>query len=308
MRKASQKPRINRFSARTWGLVCLAAAVAAATDARAQRQRVATESEDVGVEQKLNAQIPLDLEFTDSTGKRVKLADFFDGTRPVLLTMNYSDCPKLCHLQLTALVQGMSKMTWDIGDKFQVVTVSIDPSEPPEKARKTKDKYLMMYGRDAGGDGWHFLVGEERNIKQLADAVGFAYKWVEQSQQFSHAAPLMICTPDGRVARYLASFENYDPQTLKYSLVEAADGKIGSLTDQFFLYCFHYDPESGSYSWAAFRVMQIGAVLTLVVVGGVLALFWRREVHKKRKQDAGDDSGSPRTDDAADAPRSEDPA
>jgi len=289
-------------------LACLAAAGFAASHARAQQQRVATESEDVGVEQKLNAQIPLDLEFTDSDGNPVKLADFFDGTRPVLLTMNYSDCPRLCHIQLTALVQGMSKMKWNLGENFQVVTVSIDPSEPPEKAHKTKDKYLLMYNREVGRDGWHFLVGKEANIKQLADAVGFAYKWVEQSQQFSHAAPLMICTPDGRVARYLASFDNYDPQTLKYSLVEAADGKIGSLTDQFFLYCFHYNPDSGSYSWAAFRVMQIGAVLTLVVVGGVLALFWRREIHKKRQSEAGDDPESPGEGEAADSQRSEDPA
>ena len=118
----------------------------------------------------------------------------------------------------------------------------------------------------------------------------------------------MICTPDGRVARYLATFENYDPQTLKYSLVEAADGKIGSLTDQFFLYCFHYDPEAGSYTWAAFRVMQIGAGLTLVVVGGVLAMYWRREIRRKKQQGPGGDSDRVGAGEAADSQRSEDPS
>ena len=233
--------------------------------------------EGVGVTEHPNVQIPLDLEFVDTGGKTVTLAKYFDGKRPVILTMNYSDCPKLCSVQLNGLVAAMKKMPWDLGDQYQVVTVGIDPLETSDRARLTRRKYLQAYGRPGGGQGWHFPVGRQENIKQVADTVGFGYRWVDG--QYVHAAVLMICTPDGRVSRYLYKVE-YDPQTLRLSLAEAAEGKVGSPMDQVLLYCFHYDPSTGRYGPAAFNLMRVGGILTVMVFGGVLSVYWLRERRK----------------------------
>jgi protein SCO1 len=257
-----------------------------ATVALAQRaEPLPKELEGVGVTEHLGDEIPLDLPFVDSDGKPVVLKQFFDGTRPIVLTLNYSNCPMLCSLQLNGLFEGLKRMPWAIGDQFDMVTVSFDPLETTERARMTKQKYMEVYRRAGVAKGWHFLTGKEADIKKLADAVGFRYRYSEERRQYMHVAVTFILTPDGRVSRYLYGVE-YDPQTLRLSLVEAADGKIGSTMDQVLLFCFHYDAESGRYGPAALRLMQVGAGLTVVVVGSTIWLLRRREKAKNRKTNA----------------------
>jgi len=232
----------------------------------------------IGPAERLNAPLPLDLPFVDSDGRAVTLGEFFDGRRPVVLTMNYSNCPQLCSLQLNGLFEGLQKLDYDLGDKYRMVTVSLDPEEPPARAEATRQKYLAVYGRANVEEGWHCLVGREENIRKLADTVGFAYALVPgtKPKQYAHAAVTILCTPDGRVSRYLYGLE-YDPKTLRLALLEAGEGKIGTTTDRILLYCFAYDPQAGNYSLQAVRVVQAGGILTLVVLGGVLSMFWVRE-------------------------------
>ena len=242
----------------------------------AQRMEPAPkEVEDVGVEARLGAQVPLELPFVDSDRTPVTLGKFFDGRRPVVLTLNYSNCPMLCSLQLTGLFDALGRMAWNLGENFQMVTVSIDPKELPERAQSTKQKYLKMYARPGVAGGWHVLTGEEQAIRRLADTVGFRYRYVPATGEYAHAAVTMILTPDGRVSRYLYGIE-YDPQTIKLSLVEAGEGKIGSAVDQLLLLCFHYDESKGRYGPAAVTVMRVGAVMTLVCLAGMVYAFWRR--------------------------------
>jgi protein SCO1/2 len=267
------------------GIVGVVAAISLADSADARKEKTPEPLEEVGVTEKLDAQVPLDLRFVDTAGEPVKLGDYFDGTRPVLLTMNYSDCPMLCSLQLNGLFEGLGRMRWNIGEEFEMITVSIDPLETPQRARLTKQKYLKMYGRPGVAGGWHCVVGEEDNIRKLADTVGFGYNYDPVSKQYGHAAVTMVLTPEGRVSRYLYGVE-YDPQTLRLSLLEASEGEIGSTTDQILLYCFQYDAEAGRYAPAAFRIMQVGGVLTVVALGGVLAVFWRREARAGKDSNA----------------------
>jgi protein SCO1/2 len=238
--------------------------------------------EEVGVTEHLNVQVPLDMPFVDSDGKNVKLGDFFDGKTPVVLTMNYSDCPMLCSLQLTGLFAGLQGVDWNLGNEYRMVTVSIDPEEKPERAEATKKKYLEIYGRSGVEQGWHCLTGEEADIRQLAATVGFGYAYMPDTKQYAHAAVTMICTPDGHLSRYLYGIE-YPPQTLRLSLLEASQGKIGSTVDHLLLFCFQYDEKAGRYAPAAIKIMQAGGVLTLVFLAFLLGLYWLREARKARR-------------------------
>ena len=227
--------------------------------------------------------IPLDLEFTDSSEKKVTLRQLFDSDRPVLLTLNYSNCPMLCSLQLNGLFDALKLMQWDMGDKFQMITISIDPLETPERADLTKRKYLKIYRRAGSIQGYHCLVGKEENIRALADAVGFHYKYDRDTRQYLHAAVTMVITPDGRISRYLYGVD-YDPQTLRFSLLEAAEGKVGSPMEQILLFCFHYDAEKGRYGPAAFRLMQVGGCMTVLVLGSTIWILRRREKSRLRPE------------------------
>lgn len=242
----------------------------------AQRDPLEKALKDVGATEHLDAPLPLDLAFCDSLGRQVTLREFFDGTRPVILTMNYSRCPRLCSLQLNGLFTGLGKLDWDIGQEFQMVTVSIDPEESTRRAHETRLKYLESYGRENTAGGWHYLTGKEENIRKLADVVGFAYVYVPETREFAHAAVLMVCTPEGRISRYLYGIE-FDARTLRLALVEASEGKIGTTTDRVLLYCFHYDAATGRYGPAAMRLMQLGSAITVVLLGGTLLWFWRHD-------------------------------
>lgn len=241
--------------------------------------------ENVGVAEHLDAQVPLDLPFVDSDGGPVTLSKYFDGTRPVILTMNYSNCPRLCSLQLNGLFAGLAKLDWNLGEKFQMITVSIDPQEPLARAQATKEKYFAVYNRPGTADGWHCLVGKEESIKKLASAVGFGYVYVAETKQFAHTAVTMILMPGGRVSRYLYGIE-YNPQTIRFALLEASEGKIGSTVDRVLLHCYYFDAEAGRYGPAAVKIMRLGGLVTLVVLGSVLLVFWRYEVRKSTRTTA----------------------
>jgi protein SCO1/2 len=235
----------------------------------------------VDVVEKLDKRLPLDLEFTEESGKKVRLGQYFDGKTPVILTLNYSNCPMLCSLQLTAVVDGLKQVEWTAGKEYRIVTVLIDPTETPETARKTRARYLVQYGRPDAGKGWHFLTGSEANVRAFAAGIGFKYAYNEKREEYVHPAAIALATPDARVARYLYGLE-YNPKTLRLSLVEASDGKIGTTVDRLLLYCFHYDSSEGRYAPVARNIMRVGGAFAVVALGGFLTLLWRAELRKKR--------------------------
>ncbi len=237
----------------------------------------------VDMDYHLGAQVSPNLVFTNSEGQRVKLGDYFDGERPVILQLGYYQCPMLCGLVFKGVHTAVGEMDWVPGEQYQIITVSIDPAEQPSLAKSKKQTVAQDLKNSSGKlgteDGWHFLVGESHMIERLADEVGFGFKWVREQQQFAHPAVIMILSPDGTITRYLSGV-SYDPQTLRLSLVEASDGKVGSLVDQFLLTCLHYDPSLGTYSATAMGIMRLGGALTvalmLLVIGGLLWREYRR--------------------------------
>ena len=229
----------------------------------------------VGIDQKLNQQIPLDLSFRDEQGKTVKLAEYF-GEKPVILSLVYYQCPMLCTQVLNAVERGLTNVSLDMGKQFQVVTVSIDPRETPEMARTKKNMYVGLYGRAGAGEGWHFLTGEEAAIQQLAKAVGFRYAYDPQSGQFAHASGIMLLTPEGKISRYFYGVQ-YPSRDLRLGLVEASEGRIGTPVDQVLLYCFHYDPATGKYGMVIQNVIRGAGVLTVLIIGMMVFVLSRRE-------------------------------
>jgi protein SCO1 len=229
--------------------------------------------EGVGIDEQLNRVLPLDDPFLDDKGRPVRLRDYFQGERPVILSLNYADCPLLCQLQLQGLVTSLRDLDWNAGTEFSVLSVSIDPSETWQQASLAKRRHLQGYGRPGTAAGWNFLTGRQENIQKLADAVGFRYRYVADRGEYAHTAALILCTPDGRVSRYLYGVE-YPAQTVRLSLVEAAEGRIGSTVDRVLLFCFHYDAESGRYGPSARRLMQLGGFLTVAVLVLGLAPYW----------------------------------
>ena len=250
-----------------WGLSVL--------PVQADRMEKAPKSiEKLDVIEHLDTQLPLDLKFQDSSGKPVTLGDYFKKDRPVILSLNYSNCPMLCSLQLKALVRGLKELEWSADEQYDFVSVSIDPKETYQRANLTKQKYFKEYDRAGTAGGWHFLCGRQESIDKLADAMGIQYQYVAERQEYAHPAVLLVCTPDGRVSRYLYGI-NFPKQTLKLALVEASEGKIGSTVDRFLLFCFHYDADSGRYAPTARNIMKIGGFATVFILTVVLIPYWR---------------------------------
>lgn len=231
--------------------------------------------EQVDFEQRLGNQVPLDLVFRDEAGETVRLGDYFQG-KPVILTLSYYECPMLCTLVLNGLVSALRVLRFDLGKEFVAINVSFNPRESPELAAAKKATYLKEYRRPGAERGWHFLTGDEGSIRQLTEAVGFRYAWDDKSQQYAHATGLVVLTPGGRIARYFYGVE-FSPRDLRFGLIEAADGKIGSPVDKVLLYCFHYDPATGRYSAIALNSVRIGGVLTLAALVTFIVVMLRRE-------------------------------
>jgi protein SCO1/2 len=234
----------------------------------------------VSIAQKLNTKIPLDLQFRDEDGRIVRLSQFFNHGRPVLLNFVYYRCPMLCPMVLEGTAESLTHLKFDIGKEFDVITVSIDPRDKATDAARLKEKYIRHYGRLDSAPGWHFLTAHETAIKTLADAVGFQYAYDSRTDQFAHGAALLVLTPDGRTSRYFYGFE-FKPRDLRLAIVEASSGKVGTVTDQFLLLCFHYDPVKGKYSRNAMMFARAGGVATLIALSGFIGVMFRRERTKQ---------------------------
>ena len=229
----------------------------------------------VGFDQKLGAQVPLDLVFREETGAEVALGAYF-GQRPVLLILSYYECPMLCTLVLNGVTSGLKAVPFAPGEDFEIVTVSFDPREKPDLAARKKANYVELLGRPGAAAGWHFLTGDEPAIAALTGAVGFRYRYDAASNQYAHAAGIMVLTPQGQISRYLFGIE-YAPKDIRLALVEASAGKIGSFVDQVLLFCFHYDPETGRYGAATLNGIRVGGVLTLAALALFMIGSWRRD-------------------------------
>jgi protein SCO1/2 len=231
--------------------------------------------QNVGIDQKLGAIIPADLTFEDEHGSDVQLGALFSN-RPVVLVLVYYQCPMLCTMVLNDLLRTMRAMPEMIGTDFDVITVSFDPRDTPDLARRKKETYLAQYDRQGADAGWHFLTGQQPAITALTSAVGFRYVWDPKFQVFAHASGIIVVTPGRKISRYFFGID-YDPKDLRIALTEASDNKIGGWTNAVLLYCFCYDPATGKYGLAINRLLKTGGVLTVLGLGSFVALSLRKE-------------------------------
>ncbi len=231
----------------------------------------------VRIEQKLGDTLPLDLQFKDENGQAVKLGDFFGKARPVIVTLVYYECPMLCNQVLNGLTGSLKGISLDAGKEFDVVAISFDAreNEKPDLAKNKKASYMERYGRPGTEKGWHFLTGKQESVDAVTKAVGFYYEWDDNSNQFAHASAIMIANPDGKLSRYFYGID-YSPKDVKFGLIESADNKVGSVSDQLLLYCYHYDPSTGKYGFAILNIIRLGAIATLLGMGAMGFVFWRR--------------------------------
>lgn len=232
--------------------------------------------DDAGLDEQLGATLPMDLPLRDERGEAVTLRSLIPENRPVLLNFVYFDCPMLCSILLDGVTKSLQQLVWTPGDEFEVVTVSFASDEGPDLAARQKDRFVSRLDRPQAAGGWHFLTGEEPAIRELTAAAGFQFKWVEEQQEYVHPAAILFVSPEGRITRYLHGIE-FSPRDVRTALVEASEGRVGSVLDQVVLYCFRYDPQSGSYVPYAMNIMKLGGALTLLVLGTALFFFWRRE-------------------------------
>ena len=239
----------------------------------------------VGIEQRLNEQVPLDLAFRDETGKAVKIGDYL-GKKPVILSLVYYRCPMLCNELLVGLESALKVLKFDVGKEYDVLTISFDPKDTPEIATSKKAEILNRYKRAGAADGWHFLTGPQESITALTKVVGFQYQYDSKTDQFAHSTAIMVLTPEGKIAQYYYGVE-FPPKDLRLALIQASQNKIGNLADQIVLYCYHYDPNTGKYSAIISRIIQLSGGATILGLGSVLLVLFRRgsdSEHDPRRQ------------------------
>ncbi len=241
----------------------------------------------VGVSQHLNQQLPLDAGFVDESGKAVRLGDYF-GKKPAILALVYYTCPMLCSEEMDGLTSSLEMVKLTPGRDFDVVIVSIDPSDSPEQAAKSKALYVKRYGRPETAAGWHFLTGQRPAIDAVTNAVGFGYVRVPgpdgKLTQFAHASSIEIVTPEGKLAQYYLGVE-YSPKDMLLGLIDASGNKIGSPVANILTYCYHYDPQTNRHSLIVARVVQVGGMITVAGLGGFMFLMFRRDVNVAREHD-----------------------
>lgn len=245
---------------------------------QAQKVQESVESlKKIDVEEHLGDTLPLDLHFTNEAGENVTLGQYFSDGKPVILILGYYECPRLCNLVFNGVSEVITKINWTIGDQYRIVTVSINPDETPELAAAKKKNYWQTLGTDADPAAWTFLIGQQDQITMLADAVGFQY-YADPNRdgEYAHPAVIMIAGPSGLLSRYLYGI-SFKPNDIKFSLMDAADGKVGTPVEKLLLYCFHYDPQEGSYVVFANNVMKLGGVAMLLFVIIFLGIYWLRE-------------------------------
>jgi protein SCO1/2 len=230
---------------------------------------------EVGIDQRLDAQVPLDATFRDENGRTVTLGQYL-GSKPAILVLAYYECPMLCTLVLNGLTKALRVLSFDVGKEFDIVTVSFNPSDTPALAAQKKANYVADYGRPGAAEGWHFLTGDPASIERLAQSVGYRYTWIPEEKQFAHAAAIVVVTPAGRVSRYFFGVE-FAPRDLRLGLIEASEHKIGSVVDALMLFCYRYDPVTGKYGAVAMNLIRIGGLLTVIMLGSYMVIMWRRD-------------------------------
>ncbi len=237
--------------------------------------------QNVGIEQHLDAQLPPDLTFRDETGKTVRLGDYF-SRKPLILNLVYYNCTMLCGEALAGLASAMRLVKFDVGNQFDVITVSFDPRETPEMAAAKKKDYVGRYGRANAAAGWHFLTGPPDSINALTKAVGFQYQYDAKTNQYAHATAIIVLTPQGRISRYFYGVD-FPPKDLRMGLVEASQNKIGNAVDAVLLYCYHYDPETGKYGAMVANILRLAAAATILLLGSLIFILWRLDRSVARK-------------------------
>jgi protein SCO1 len=250
-------------------LLCCSAAVLAEPELPPQLRNI-------GIDQKLNTLIPLDLNVRDESGAQLKLGEYF-GKRPVVLSFVYYKCPMLCDMVLNGMLRAFRAISLDPAKDFEIVTISFDPRETPALALAKKANYLEKYRRPSGAAGWHFLTADQDSIERLASAVGFRYRYDPKTDQFVHASGIMVLTPEGRLSRYFYGVE-YPPRDLRLGIIEASERKIGNPVDRILLFCFHYDPSTGRYGLLITRIVRIAGTLTVfAMITGIVLLSRRKQ-------------------------------
>ncbi len=231
--------------------------------------------EKIGIDQRLNEQLPLETTFHDESGRTVRLGDYFKE-KPVILALVYYTCPMLCNEVLNGLTRSLMPLKFTAGKEFEVVAISINPRESPADALNKRAGYVQRYHRQGSEQGWHFLTGAEAAIQAVAKAAGFRYTWDPAIQQYAHASGIMVVTPQGKLARYFYGID-YSSRDLRLGLIEAAENKIGNLVDQLLLYCYHYNPTVGKYSAAVMRIVRLAGAATALGIVVMMIVLFRRE-------------------------------
>ncbi len=241
----------------------------------AAAQEIPAELQGVGISEHLGEQISIsELTFKDELGASVQLSRYFN--KPVVFFFYYGHCKTICPYIVEGVVNSLKGLDWMPGNQFEVIGLSIDPRDSPEGSKRKKDAYLRNYGRLESAGGWHFLTGEETQIQKLASQLGFNYRYDSVDQQYAHSAALFVLTPQGKISRYLYGIE-YPSKDLRFALLEASNGNIGTVADRLLLFCFRYDPQAKKYSVYLSRLMQVGGGSTVIIFGAYLASFWRRQ-------------------------------
>jgi protein SCO1/2 len=259
------------------GVVALAMAWSLSVQAAAE-EAVPPELAGIGIDDQAGAQVPVDVALTDSAGQKVTVGEYLKDGKPLVLVLAYYRCPMLCSLVISGLTNGLKDLEWTAGREYRVLVVSFDPRDTVQIARDKRTNYLKEYGRPIPDRGYEFLVGDEANVKRLADAVGFRYRWDATSLQYAHAAGAFVLTPQGKVSRTLWGI-SFPGKDLRLALTEASEGKLGSAWDKVMLFCYHYDPSARGYVLAATRLMRAGGALTVLLLGLFLWRVLRSERH-----------------------------
>ena len=261
-------------------MVCLPSVISAdqpETNEDDFRNKKPEVSENIGVDSMTGDMIPMSLQFRDTDGVLTELGSLFDGKQPVMLSFNYSDCPKLCSTQLQNMTQTLRavKKKFKVNDHFQMISISIDPNEQTVRLRETEDKYIKQYNEPGTEDGWHFMTGKQAEIKKLADACGFRYRYIASQKYYSHPPVFILISPEGKIVRYIHGL-NYEVATIEQALIESAEGKIGSPINwlSYGLGCYVYDESSGQYNFQSMLIMKVGAAITVIALLATLVPYW----------------------------------
>ncbi|MCG6153575.1 SCO family protein [Leptospira bandrabouensis] len=247
-----------------------------------RENKLPKELENIGFSDVTGKSLNLDIPFRDESGKIVKFSDFLSKGKPVLLSPVYFKCPTLCNFHLNGVFQGLKALDWSLGKEYQYIAVSIDPKENESVAFPKKEAYLKEYGREGAGSGLHLLTGTQESIDILTKQLDFRYAWDAEAKQYIHASGVYVLTPEGKVSRIFQGIQ-LEPRDLKFAFLEASSGKIGSFVDKFALFCFQFDPRKNKYTIYAYRMMQFGGAVTLLLLGAFLYINWRKKTNNNRQ-------------------------